>query len=411
MYGATLKKMRGGAESATFLGNCTPYALKRLTNAATSSQPASAMVSWLAVCLALSLAFVNAVPMMKASEEMVEYLGRFDFSNNQKVANWPGSGVKVNVLSESTTTSVSVQYVNVVTNTKFYILVYVDCEVYKKYEMSNLNPYFITVDLTSTPGTSHELSFVKVTEASNGDATGWMEIGDITVNGGSFLTQAQAQTQRPQNCPLQQFKMLVIGDSITAAYGTDGTFPCTYSASTENVQDGYAVLTAQAIGASIHTVPWSGKGVVRNYGDKNQMSAEPMPLFYNRTIATRSDLYWEPSRYTPDVVLVMLGTNDYSTTPRPSDDRFIAGLVNLLTTIRKDYPKAKIASMCAPMRADRQCINIEAAVQTFKGDVTYVDIDPSTMDGGYGCDYHPSIQSQANIASVVIPAVRKMLGI
>ncbi len=29
---------------------------------------------------------------------------------------------------------------------------------------------------------------------------------------------------------------------------------------------------------------WSGKGVVRNYGDVNQMSVDPLPSLYNRTL-------------------------------------------------------------------------------------------------------------------------------
>ena len=169
--------------------------------------------------------------------------------------------------------------------------------------------------------------------------------------------------------------------------------------------------------AELHVVAWSGMGVVRNYGDVNQMSKDPMPHYYNRTIATipaSSDTtdpyYWKPSNFEADIVLVMLGTNDYSTQPAPSDDQFVNGLVDLLTTIIRDYPRAKghIAAMCAPMAAGNQCANIKAATQQVG--VNYVFIDPDTIVG-YGCDGHPDQATQQLMAGVVTPAVKEMLGL
>jgi len=65
--------------------------------------------------------------------------------------------------------------------------------------------------------------------------------------------------------------------------------------------------------------------------------------------------------------------------------------------------------MCAPMRRGVQCANIESAAQT--AGVTYIDIDPSTLSGGYGCDYHPNVASQQNMADYILGSVKKMLNI
>jgi hypothetical protein len=178
--------------------------------------------------------------------------------------------------------------------------------------------------------------------------------------------------------------------------------------------DSYASIVAKAVGATAHILPWSGKGVVRNYGDVNQLSTEPMPVFYNRTIATAGPSesnYWKPSLFVPDVVLVMLGTNDYSTQPNPTDAQFTQGLVDLLSVIQRDYPSAKIAALCAPLRAGNQCQNIQAAAAAIGGGgATYIDVPVSTTNGGWGCDGHPNVATQQNMADYITPIVKGLLG-
>ena len=93
----------------------------------------------------------------------------------------------------------------------------------------------------------------------------------------------------------------------------------------------YATVAAKKMGSlfSHHTIPWSGKGVVRNYGDKNSVSPNPMPLFYNRTLGGRaisSENYWDPKQFLADIFIIALGTNDFSTDPMPSFDEFTSGM-------------------------------------------------------------------------------------
>ena len=111
---------------------------------------------------------------------------------------------------------------------------------------------------------------------------------------------------------------------FTYGDGVEGVYPCTFSASTENILYSYATLVAAAVDAELHTIAWSGKGVVRNYGDLNPTSPDPMPIYYNRTlgISKEQSMVWNPAQYIPDIVIVTLGSNDYSTTPHPSDEDF-----------------------------------------------------------------------------------------
>ena len=183
---------------------------------------------------------------------------------------------------------------------------------------------------------------------------------------------------------------MVIGDSISAGYGVEGIEPCTWSASTENVLDSYATLVAAAVDAEVIVVAWSGKGMVRNYGDVNTTSKDPMPIYYNRTLANIPSSYWNPQGYTPDIVLVALGANDYSTTPHPSDEDFRNGYINLLTQIRSDYPSAQIATICEPYTFDHECENVKYVADTMGA--VYIKITDDIYVTPKGCDGHPSFQ-------------------
>lgn len=357
----------------------------------------------------LLLSYVSGLK-FPGSDANIIYQGRF---NADGAADWPAAAVKFNVVSLNQSAFVEVEFDGCTENCKFFVDSVVDCEVVQNTEVSAASPS-VNLKLDTIVGEPYEIRFRKVTESCNGDAHGNFKIKTVNLNGLEFSSKLSAS--KYHNC-LTRHKMLVIGDSITAAYGVDGASPCSYSAATENVDHSYASIVAKEVQADLQVVAWSGMGVVRNYGDANQVSDSPMPDYYNRTIATvpvsssaADPNYWSPAAFPADIVLVMLGTNDYSTQPQPSDAQFVSGLVALLDRISADYPGARgrTAAMCAPMQAGPQCANIQRGAQL--AGVNYVFIDPDTLSGGYGCDGHPNAATQQNIADVVTPAVKSMLG-
>lgn len=56
-------------------------------------------------------------------------------------------------------------------------------------------------------------------------------------------------------------------------------------------------------------------GVVRNYGEKTPTSPIPFPMIYKRTVANDANSTWNTAQWTPDVVVINLGTNDFSSQP------------------------------------------------------------------------------------------------
>jgi lysophospholipase L1-like esterase len=288
---------------------------------------------------------------------------------------------------------------------KYFIGAFVDDVQLSKYEINNsVNQFTVEIPIKQPHiGEVHEIRLIKLTESSNGEAKGVMQLGDLQVHGAQILPKDGSMEQKK--------KILVVGDSITAAYGVDGNMPCTYSAFTEDVTHGYASLVGKAMDAEVDTIAWSGKGMVRNYGDVNQMSTEPMPAYYNRTLATypatdKQTNYWHPEKFMPNLVMIALGTNDFSTQPEPSQEMFVNGYVNFVAQVRSDYPNVPILSLCAPLNTGNQCAYTELAAK--QANVNYFAIPTSTVTG-YGCDYHPNVDSQKLIAQAVTPIVEKIL--
>jgi lysophospholipase L1-like esterase len=353
----------------------------------------------------LFLFFLRPVSATLFKANDLRFVGRFDLTREYPSADWSGSGVTMFVKNshpsssnENTNELVDISLtanlddVSGAENTLYFAGVLLNCELLGIFEVSSANNIIQFSFSTSQDRPIDEIYIMKLTEGSNGDAQGQLSLKEYTLSNNTHIMPQQATQNIPRTCRNpNNLKLLIIGDSITAAYGVEGVNPCSFTAATQNFMYSYAYLTAQALGADLTTVAWSGKGVVRNYGDPNPTSVNPMPTYYNRTLATLSTEgklnYWDPSRYTPDVVLVMLGTNDYSTTPNPSDEDFTTGLVDFITLIKRDYPSALIGAMCAPSNHGNQCMNIENATQITGA--SFVSMNSSLYVSPDGCDGHP----------------------
>lgn len=362
-----------------------------------------------------AIVFLPHIQAKQASlPESIQYFGRFDFSNGYPVADWSGSRLTflVDGWGEKAEVSLSVIMGGEIESYEYYVGVEINCNLVGRYGITPFTPY-LNFSFDADTDSIYEVSVIKLTEAS----TGAMAFNSLTVDHASLsksTTAAIVDKRASSGCSRygdRKLKMLVLGDSITAAYGVDGVYPCSYSPDTENILESYASLVATSVNAQLHTVAWSGKGVVRNYGDENSVSANPLPIYYNRTLGISADpaLYWDPATtaYVPDIILITLGSNDYSTQPNPSDEDFTAGYTALVTQLQKDYPLALIAAVCEPTPGNGECEN-EQRVAECMG-LSIITVPDSIYVNPNGCDGHPSVQGQQNIAAVVTPAVIEML--
>lgn len=209
--------------------------------------------------------------------------------------------------------------------------------------------------------------------------------------------------------PVPERRIEVIGDSITAGYGVDGADEnCNFSAATENHFLTWGAIAARTLGAELSTVAWSGKGVVYNYGDDRN---QPLPTLYDRTLATEAG---SGAVQPADVVVINLGTNDYSTGGDPSEAEFVPEYVRLLEQVRAFHPDALIACTVGPplgaadMGRATSAIDAALAIRREAGDeqLRWVDLDGFA---DWGCDYHPGDETQALLAEDLVAFLRSEL--
>ncbi len=241
------------------------------------------------------------------------------------------------------------------------------------------------------PATEHTLEVYRRTEASFGIT----ELQGIAVSDGHLL-----QPPAPPTTLVE-----VVGDSISCGYGNLGTSPeCPFTAETENHYLTWGSLIARRLGAEISTVAWSGRGVVKNYDGQ---PGDLMPALYNRTLPQDANSRWSFSR-PASLVLVNLGTNDFSTSPDPSIGAFAQAYAALLAQIRDANPDALILCTVGPMLgADdltlaRQGINTAVAARRGQGDTRVQSFELAATNDKPGCSWHPSVPTHERMAQEVL---------
>ncbi len=328
------------------------------------------------------------------ADSKVLYLGRFDtgdasgpkfaWSATTIKANFQGTGIRVNLKSGG--------------DNWFHLVI--DNEVKTPLNITSSTPMPIALAAGLAPGT-HTLELTRRTEAWVGE----VQFLGFTVTDGALLEPPAASARRIE----------FIGDSITCGYGNEGTSQYqSFTTKNENAYLAYGSVAARTLKADQITLAWSGKGVIRNYGGD---TTDLMPQLYLRILPYNSTLLWDPSRWVPQVVVINLGTNDFST-GAPDKTGFVIAYANLVKQIRNQYPNAHIYCALGPMLNGDNLIHgrdfITTAVNQFQsaGDAKVHFIEFPMQDGtlGYGEDWHPSVATHARMAGQLVQQIKTDLG-
>jgi lysophospholipase L1-like esterase len=213
-----------------------------------------------------------------------------------------------------------------------------------------------------------------------------------------------------------------IGDSITCGYGdevsttTPGMFH--YTTVDSNANAAYGAVAARQLDAEYVAVAISGRGVYRNYSDGAGKLAR---AFYADTLPDDASAPpWDFTRYLPDVVVVNLGTNDFSP-PGPDHEAYRAAYGSFLRQIRSHYAAALVLAVVGPMLSDAYPPGVQAWT-TIRSDVSGV-VNELTAQGDanvhflaltpqsppYGADYHPTRATHQQMAQAVVSEIRRLL--
>lgn len=205
-----------------------------------------------------------------------------------------------------------------------------------------------------------------------------------------------------------------IGDSYTCGYGTEsGDKNDPFLAETENCNLTYAAIAARYFNADFNLVSHSGQGITRNYDDYRP--GYHMPDRYSQTFDESTEYTWDAEKapYRPDVVVIYLCTNDFSTARQPHETIFAERYITLLKKIKENYgediPILCMASNVTPYSYDY--IRLACMMSGLKN-VSYMAISHNAhnQEDELGASWHPNYKGHKKVASCMIPYISTLTG-
>lgn len=216
----------------------------------------------------------------------------------------------------------------------------------------------------------------------------------------------------------------LIGDSITCGYGngiaTDDPDSFPYTTRNSNAYTAYGAIVARNLNAEYLAVAYSGRGVNRNYDD---YVGATIPEMYLTTLPDDpSGAEWEINRYTPDLVVINLGTNDFSEGLAAEEvagmrERFREEYLLFLETLRGYYPDAVLILAVGPMLNNSWPPGYDAwtSIQEDVGSVVSARQQAGDLDihllvhtpqqSPYGEDWHPTEATHSQMAAELLEMI------
>ena len=253
------------------------------------------------------------------------------------------------------------------------------------------------------PG-EHVVRLEKITESQTG---GSRLFGFYPVTGST-----------PLKAPARARQIEFIGDSYTVGYGN--TSPSRQCSGREvhdrtDTSQAFGPLVARGLDADYRIIAYSGRGIVRNYA--GVVPGESMTSLYPRA---KPDDAQDPERrdpaWKPQVIVINLGTNDFSTKLNPGEKWANDA------ALHSDYRQAYAAFVRRLHANQPQARFVLMGSDAFFGDVTQVaaDVNKSSPTlattlqfGGLeltACDWHPSLADDRKLANQLAPIVRQVAG-
>ncbi|MCI2082776.1 MAG: GDSL-type esterase/lipase family protein [Bacteroidales bacterium] len=264
-------------------------------------------------------------------------------------------------------------------------------------------------DTDSCSGQRHTIRLQKRTEGSQGIFT-LKKV--LLAEDGALI---------PTELPSEKRRILFIGNSLTCGYGVESASNKEhFSNLTENCDKAFGCVTARYFDADYVLISHSGIGAARNYGYNKKVSEYTMREEFGQTFDGRKDEKWnfENDDFRPDIVVIYLGTNDFSTKPWPDYRQFSSAYLDIVGQVRKAYGNVPVLCVSTYI-IDPALEYIRRIVDEGNGsksellhNLHFACIMPeySNSETERGADDHPNAIGQIKTAMLLIPYISTITG-
>lgn len=257
-------------------------------------------------------------------------------------------------------------------------------------------PGVVDVTISGLKPGLHVARLEKLTESQSG---GGRFLGFSALEGGTALAP-QPRARRIE----------FIGDSYTVGYGNRSSKrECTRDEVHDltDTQQAFGPLLAQRLGADYRVNAYSGFGIVRNYGGGSPDLS--LPAIYPRLKPDASSLPDAAARdgWDPDLMVINLGTNDFSTPLRlgerwktQSELRadYRKRYLEFVNRLRRTHPRADFILMGSDQFISE--VRQVASVLRLSTKATVRVLRFGELDL-MGCDWHPSLADHRRLADLL----------
>ncbi len=340
-----------------------------------------------------------------ANHPEIRYMGRVDCTDPEAPA-FGFPGVTIRAGFEGTEIDMVLVDEGNSNEPNFYNIIIDDGEPMVLEAIPGENTYVLADALEDA---EHTVEIYKRIESGGGRGRG--EFLGFRIPEGTDLLPVDARPHRIE----------VIGDSISCGYGnelsTDDPDSYHYTTVNSNAYNAWVAIAARDLDAEYMAVAYSGRGIHRNYEDQ---AGDVLPEMYLNTIPDGESAPWETYRFTPEVLVINLGTNDFS--PGIEDIDVAVTLYELtflefVEALRRFYPDTVIILAVGPMVTDawptgfRALSNITTSLENIiaareaDGDEDIHLLELPQQSSPYGEDWHPTVATHMEMAEILMTMI------
>ncbi len=330
---------------------------------------------------------------MQACSDSITYVGRTLVRDTAVCMDWTGAYLRVSFYGKQLEICVSD------TGRNYYNL-YIDRDIAATPDSVLTITGDTTIALNLPSDTTHTLTLYKRTEGEHG-----CTIFRHFLTDGHFM---QAPKLKPRQIEF-------IGDSYTCGYGAENTTQEDhFTPETETPAKSFASIVARYFNADYTIIAHSGMGVARNFNSK--FAGYYMPERYTQIfdMDRSDDMRWDTamSDFRPQITVILLGGNDFSTNKKPSYTDFERNYIRMLKQIKANYGEDHPILCCTKKNRDEIFAYVQKVVRNCgMKNVSYCPLFANLFhddERNLGADFHPNYEAHRKIAYVLIPYVATM---